>query len=75
MNKFLTISILATLFIAFACKKENELVQEAESEQSIRMNSFNMRLNDQAWQPSIIDNDSCLSAFHCEFSELNNEPF
>ncbi len=70
MNKFLTISILATLFIAFACDKEDELKEEKKP-----LNSFSMNLNDQPWQPSIIDNDPCFSAFHCAYSELNNEPF
>jgi len=68
MSKYLNIYLLAFLLIVFGCNEENELEQSP-------LNSFSMNIDDQPWQPSIIENDPCFSTFHCEWSAIDQVPF
>lgn len=61
---------LGLLIFALACNKENVLTQGMKP-----LNSFSMKLNDQLWHPSLIDNDSCFSTIQCEYSEIDLIPF
>jgi hypothetical protein len=61
---------LGLLIFALGCNKENELKQDSKP-----LNTFSMNLNDQSWEPSIINHDSCFSTFQCEWSAIDEIPF
>ena len=70
MNVYQLLFFLFIVNILVSCKKENEVKQETK-----HLNSFTMNVNDQLWQPSLIENDPCYSTFDCEMSEINQVPY
>ncbi|MEN8139301.1 MAG: DUF5025 domain-containing protein [Bacteroidota bacterium] len=72
MCKNLKIKLLGLGFVisVLGCDKKDEVKQEP-----IRLNSFSMNLNDQLWEPSFIDNDTCFSTFQCEYFKVDDNIF
>lgn len=61
--------VLGVLILGFGCKKNND------TKNSNPINSFSMVLNDQLWQPTIIDDDLCYATYSCEWSAIEGTPF
>lgn len=70
MFKNARIILLGLMIISFGCNPTDEFKQDLKP-----LNSFSMTLNDQLWQPSLIENDSCYSTFRCDLSEIDDSPF
>jgi len=70
LKKIIQLLGLGLLILALGCNKKDKLKEDLKP-----LNSFSMYLNDQFWQPSLIDNDSCFSTFHCDYSEIGEMPF
>lgn len=56
--------------IATGCQdSENEIIAKR------RLNNFQMKINEELWLPSIVDNDTCCKTFKCSYSLLEETPF
>ncbi|PZX09542.1 uncharacterized protein DUF5025 [Breznakibacter xylanolyticus] len=51
--------------------------QDSENETATnrRLNDFQMKVNQELWLPSIVDNDTCCKSFKCSYSLLDDTPF
>ncbi len=66
-TKLLTVLFL---ILTIGCSKKEELTKAPEP-----INSFAMNINNQLWEPSLINNDVCHSTFSCELSLIDNKLF
>lgn len=63
--------VFGLMIFTAGCTKNKDHAEKPRT----RLNSFQMNVNGQFWEPSIIGGDSCYSRFSCQWSAVDNIPF
>lgn len=58
------------LIFAIGCDKEDDELKQGLNP----LNSFSLHLNDQLWQPSLIDNNSCFPTLRWQYATVDGNP-
>ncbi|MBN1184652.1 MAG: DUF5025 domain-containing protein [Bacteroidales bacterium] len=72
MHKAFTIEFIISglLILILGCNENEEAKQNTKP-----INAFFMNMDDQLWEPSIINDSICLSTYSCVYSEVDQTPY